>query len=190
MIDNNIIYAIIPARGGSERLKRKNIYPVWGKPMISWAISAAKCSKYIDKVYISTEDDEIASVAKKCGGEIIKRPAELADNFTFKQDVITHALNEIESKPDIVISLQANSPQIKSVDLDKGIEKLFKFDRSEIFSVDEDLNQNGAFRIMKYAYAFQKSISTYCGVLITNYLDVHTLKDVEFINSLQRENYT
>ena len=173
------IAAIIPARGGSTRLKRKNIYPVWGAPMLSWSVKACQASKHITDIYVSTEDEEILKVAEECGAKAIKRPPELADNFTFKQYAIIHAVESLTYKPDYVISVQANSPEMSAVDLDNAIEKFLKHNRSEIFSVDENLIQNAAFRIMKYEYVFQKSLSTCCGAYVTDYIDVHTLEDIE-----------
>ena len=73
MIGNLTVFAIIPARGGSQRLPRKNIYPIWGKPMIFWSIQACQFSLYIDKCYVSTEDVEIAEIAASFGANIHER---------------------------------------------------------------------------------------------------------------------
>ncbi len=186
MIDSKLIYAIIPARGGSKRLPRKNITPVWGKPMLYWAIRACQNSQYIDECYVSTEDDEIATLSKKFGAKSILRPKELANDFVFKQDVIVHAVEALEKKPGIVVSLQPNSPEICAKDLDAAIEKLTRNDRNEIFSVNEELFQNAAFRIMKYETVFQKTLSTYCGVFVTSYIDVHTIADIDFLEKGKR----
>ena len=177
------IIAIIPARGGSKRLHRKNIHPVWGMPMIFWPIDACKKSKYIDSVYVSSEDDVILEIAESCGANKIHRPAELSGDLVYKQEAIVHATAEIMKSEslDIVISLQANSPQVKAEDLDDAIEKFIEFGRDEIFSVDKNLMQNAAFRIMKADYVFQKTLSTNCGVFITNYIDVHTLEDIKLL---------
>jgi len=181
MIESLSVYAVIPARGGSTRLPRKNIYPVWGQPMLHWAVQACKKSQYIDKYFVSTEDAEIAEIARSSGAEVIDRPRRLADHATFKQEVIVHAMSAIPDKPDIVVSLQPNSPQVCAHDLDAAIEKLVTHDRNEIFSVNEDLIQNAAFRVMKYEYVFQKSISTRSGVYVTNYVDVHAKEDIEYL---------
>jgi CMP-N-acetylneuraminic acid synthetase len=172
---------VIPARGGSKRLPRKNIMPVWGQPMLYWAIRACKMSKYIDECYVSTEDQEIADLARRYEALVIERPAELANDIIFKQDVIVHAVQYLKTKPQIVVSLQPNSPEICAKDLDEAIEKFVETDRNEIFSVNEELIQNAAFRIMKYDYVFQKSISTRSGVFVTPYLDVHTATDIEIL---------
>ncbi|MEM8857640.1 MAG: 2-C-methyl-D-erythritol 4-phosphate cytidylyltransferase [Chloroflexota bacterium] len=186
MISKHKVFVVIPARGGSRRLKRKNIFPIWGQPMLYWAINACQHSKYIDRVFVSTEDAEIKQIAADNGAEIIDRPAELADHYTFKQDVIVHAMKAIAEKPDLVISLQANSPQICAHDLDAALEKIVEHDRNELFTVNPQLIQNAAFRVMKYDYVFQKSISTRSGVYVTNYVDVHEIEDITFLEANYR----
>lgn len=87
--------AVIPARGGSKRIERKNIRPFAGKPMIGHAIEAALASRAIDRVVVSTDDTEIADIARDLGAEIpFTRPAELADDFTPTLPVIVHAIEE------------------------------------------------------------------------------------------------
>ncbi len=186
MIGSLSVYAIIPARGGSTRLPRKNINPVWGQPMLYWAMQACKKSRYIDKYFVSTEDAEVAEIARSFGGKVIDRPKHLADSITFKQEVIVHAMSVIPDNPDVVVSLQPNSPQICAHDLDAAIEKLVTNNRNEIFSVNEELLQNAAFRIMKYDYVFQRTISTTSGVYVTDYVDVHTREDVEYLEKFGR----
>jgi CMP-N-acetylneuraminic acid synthetase len=186
MIGRKRVYAIIPARGSSSRLPRKNIYPVWGKPMLYWAIQACRYSHYIDRYFVSTEDAEIAEVARSYGAEVIDRPPSLADDAIFKQEVIVHAVSSLSEKPEIVISLQPNSPQVCAHDIDAAVDKLVAHDRNEIFSVDENLLQNAALRVMKYEYVFQQSLSTTCGVIIFDYLDVHNKEDVERLERLSK----
>ena len=84
--------AIIPARGGSKRIPRKNIKEFAGQPMISWSIQVANNSKLFDKIIVSTDDEEIANIAKKFGAEApFKRPAELSNDFVGTTEVIAHA---------------------------------------------------------------------------------------------------
>ena len=183
MIGDKTVHVVIPARGGSERLPRKNIYPVWGKPMIYWAIRASHMCQYVDKIFVSTEDEEIANISISHGATLILRPPRLSESHVFKQDVIIHAVEVMDKKPDIVISLQPNSPEIDHRDLTAAIDKFVKYDRNEIFTVNENLIQNAAFRIMKVDYVFQKSISTRCGVYVTKYVDVHDIDNVEFLEA-------
>jgi|TARA_Y100000310_G_C20599690_1_gene772354 CMP-N-acetylneuraminic acid synthetase len=178
--------AIIPARGGSKRLPRKNIYNIWGQPMIYWSIKAAKESRYIDDVYVTSEDSEILKISKKFKAKTIKRPLELANDITFKQFAITHALRQLKSSYDIVVSLQANSPEVNSNDIDAAITKFIKYDRNELFTVDNNLIQHGAFRIWKYEYVFQEALSTKSGVYIANYIDVHTIEDIKKLERIKK----
>ena len=85
--------AIIPARGGSKRIPRKNVKDFCGKPMIAWSIEAAKASGCFDQIIVSTDDDEIARVARAWGATVpFMRPAELADDFTGTLPVMRHAV--------------------------------------------------------------------------------------------------
>ena len=175
------VVAIIPARGGSKRLPRKNIYPFNGKPMIGWTIEAAKASNFINDVYVTSEDKEILNLSKSLNSKIIKRPNKLSDDKTFKMEAIKHAVLQIEKtkKPTLVISLQANSPEIKSIDIDRAIDHLIKYNLNEVISVDHNLVQNGAIRAMKYETVFLKTLSVYLGVIKTKIADIHTLSELK-----------
>ena len=83
----------------------------------------------------------------------------MADNTTLKQHAIVHALQFIENTYDLVVSLQSNSPELKTKDIDFAIDKLLKYDRNEIITVDKNLVQHGAFRVWKYDYAFTNALS-------------------------------
>lgn len=105
--------ALIPARGGSKGLARKNVLPVNGKPLIAWTIEAALSSLYIDKVYVSTEDEEIARVSEAFGAQVISRPTELASDEASSIDVIAHAISWLEQHAidcDVMTLLQPTSP--------------------------------------------------------------------------------
>ena len=173
------IVVIIPARLGSKRLKNKNLRKIWNKPMIYWCIKAAKKSNYVKKVYVSSENKKILAQSKKFGVSCIKRPVNLAKDNIFKLEVIRHAVKNLKTKPSLIISLQPNSPDILSEDIDRGIEKLIRHNLNEVISTDNDGNQNAAFRIMRYKTLFQKSLSTYCGFVITDSTDIHTLNDLK-----------
>lgn len=120
------ILAIIPARGGSKGIPKKNIKQLLGKPLIAWTIEQALNSKYVSKVFVSTEDREIAAIAKECGGEVpFLRPDELAQDSSPTSDAIIHALDTFEEmgeKYDIIIILEPTSPLRKKDDIDRAIE--------------------------------------------------------------------
>ncbi len=176
-----MIIAIIPARGGSKRLPRKNIYPIWGKPLLHWSIKAAKDSKKIDAVWVTTDDQEIAQVARESGANIFMRDPKLADDKTYKMVAIRNCFNTIEFTGSAVVSLQANSPEITGDVLDEAISTFFKHDRNELISVDKNLMMNAAFRIMRPWYVNQKELSTKTGAFVCDIHDVHTIDDIKFI---------
>ena len=175
------VIAIIPARGGSKRLPRKNIYPIWGKPMLSWSIKAAQESKHIDEVWVTTEDEEIKKVALECGAKVHDRDPILSGDKVYKMEAIRSCFSDVDNGEEIVISLQANSPEMTAEILDSAIDSFVKNDRHELLSVSPDLMQNAAFRIMKSWYVFQKDLSTKCGVFVCDIHDVHTVEDVKMI---------
>ena len=105
---------VIPARGGSKRIPRKNIKKFAGKPIIEWSISAAEKSKCFDRILVSTDDEEIANFSESVGAEVpFKRPADLSEDFTPTADVVRHAI-EFSQFPDIsqvnVCCLYATAP--------------------------------------------------------------------------------
>ncbi|HET6277881.1 MAG TPA: pseudaminic acid cytidylyltransferase, partial [Candidatus Polarisedimenticolia bacterium] len=89
--------AIVPARGGSKRIPRKNVRAFAGRPMIAWPLAAARESGLFDRIVVSTDDDEIAAVAEAAGGEVpFRRPPGLSDDITPTRSVINHAVGEVE----------------------------------------------------------------------------------------------
>lgn len=122
------ILAIIPARGGSKGLPGKNIRPLLGKPLIAWSIEQALASKYIDHVYVSTDSEEIADIARSYGALIpFMRPKELAKDTTSTADVLIHFLKEIEGlgkKYDHILVLEPTSPLRETQDIDQAYERL------------------------------------------------------------------
>lgn len=184
MIDKNSILVIIPARGGSKRLKNKNLLKIRNIPMIVRCALETKKSKYVDNVYVSSESSKILNICEKNDIDIIKRPMNLSKDHVEKQEVIAHAVKALKKKlkPKIVVSLQPNSPQFNHKDLDKGLKFFVKHQNTkdqinELISINKNNIQNGCFRIMKLKTVFQKTLSTKVGILITNYIDVHDLAD-------------
>jgi CMP-N-acetylneuraminic acid synthetase len=128
MADKEIL-AIIPARGGSKRVPRKNVLMLGGKPLIAHTIAHAKQSKYITRVIVSTDDEETAKVAKEYGAEVpFMRPAELAQDMTPDLPVFQHALKWLKEnegyEPAAVVQLRPTSPLRKVEDVDAAIELL------------------------------------------------------------------
>ena len=183
------IVAIIPARGGSKRLPAKNIYPVCGKPMIEYTISACNSSKYNIEVWVSTDCEKIKKVASELGTFVHDRSKINSKDSAFKQAAIREAANYIiESKsgvvPDIFLSVQANSPTISSKEIDSCIDALIEYNRDEIISVDKNLMQDASIRVFKSSYVFQQDLSTNCRVVITDLYDVHNHDDVARVENI------
>ena len=122
------ILAIIPARGGSKGIPRKNIKPIAGKPLIAWIIQAAKGSKYITRIIVSTDDNEIASVSKEYGAEApFIRPKEISGDLSTDVEFLTHALKALKEKegygPDIILRLPPTSPLCTRAHIDEGLRR-------------------------------------------------------------------
>jgi len=135
------ILGLIPARGGSKGLPKKNIKLLLGKPLIAWTIEQALASKYLDRVVVSTDDEEIAEISKKGGADVpFIRPKELAEDDAKGIDVVLHAINWIEksdNKCDLIMLFQPTSPLRTKADIDKAIELLFLKEAKAIVSVCE-----------------------------------------------------
>jgi CMP-N-acetylneuraminic acid synthetase len=102
------ILGIIPARGGSKGIPRKNIKPLYGRPLVAWTIEAARKSRLLDRFVVSTEDAEIAAVAREWGGEVLDRPPELASDTAISREVIKHALLALDGR--VSVLLQPTNP--------------------------------------------------------------------------------
>lgn len=130
--------AIIPARGGSKRIPKKNIKLFHGKPLIAYSIQAALNSELFDEVIVSTDDEEIATVAKQYGAEVpFLRPKELSDDFTGTVDVVNHTVDYLESQGEdieYICTIYATAPFLQSKYLKQGYEKLISSNAVNAFS--------------------------------------------------------
>ena len=136
MLEGKTFLAIIPARGGSKRLPKKNILDLAGKPLIAWSIESALKSKYIDKVIVSSDDDEILQISQSFGADIIKRPQELATDTSTSFDAIKHTINGTQLY-DYIVLLQPTSPLRNNKHIDESIQTLINKDADAIISVCE-----------------------------------------------------
>lgn len=138
MINGKSVLAIIPARGGSKEVPRKNIREVGGKPLIAWTIEEAKKSKYIDRLILSSEDEEIINVAKAWGCEVpFVRPLKLAQDDTPGIEPVLHAIETLPEEYDYVILLQPTSPLRKVKDIDGCMELCMQMNVPACVSVTE-----------------------------------------------------
>lgn len=157
-----MVYAIIPARGGSKSIHKKNLTAFCGKPLVAWSIEQALACALVNKVCVSTEDEEIATVSKKYGAEVIQRPAHLSTDTSRSEDALLHAINYIEGKNgkdlDAVVFLQATSPLRSASDIDDALRKFIDEGADSLFSgaVLEDFlvwgEENGKLASINYDY--------------------------------------
>ena len=142
MFNNNKILVVIPARGGSKGIPRKNVRLLDGQPLISYSINVAKSSEYVDDVVITTDDSEIALLSEKFGASVIRRSEELSTDETPLDPVVYDAMVQKEKlafdEYDLVITLQPTSPLIKSSTLDQVIEKFEDFAIDSVITVVDD----------------------------------------------------
>jgi pseudaminic acid cytidylyltransferase len=142
--------AVIPARGGSKRIPRKNIKLFCGKPMIAWSIEAARASGLFDHIVVSTDDAEIAEVAKVHEAEVpFMRPAALSDDHTATSPVVAHTIEwyrEHGHLPDPVCCIYATAPFVTAADLLRGLQTL------------TDTGSDFAFSVTSYAFPIQRAI--------------------------------
>jgi len=142
--------AVIPARGGSKRIPRKNIKPFCGKPMIAWSIEAARQSGCFNQVVVSTDDAEIAEVARQYGAQVpFMRPAELSDDHTGTTAVVAHAIDWFAARgqmPEQVCCLYATAPFVSVDDLRRGL------------AVLTETGSDYAFAVTSYAFPIQRAI--------------------------------
>ena len=130
--------AVIPARGGSKRIPRKNIKPFCGKPMIAYSIEAAIRAGIFDEIIVSTDDEEIADIAKNAGASVpFMRPKELSDDFTATGAVVEHAIKFLQARGDrikFVCTIYATAPLIDEFYIRLGLEKLRASNAKNAFS--------------------------------------------------------
>lgn len=176
---------VIPAKKKSRRLKNKNILPIKGEPMFLYVAKQINRSRKINEIIISSDCNKIKKITVANNFTFVKRPKNLTYESAEKQDVVVHAIKKVfknKTKPEIVISLQPNSPELRHKDLDEALNFFEKTlypnaKIKELISINKNRIQNAAFRIMTYKTVFQKTLSTKVGVYIKDYVDIHTLKE-------------
>jgi len=126
------VAVLIPARGGSKGIPRKNLVPFMGRPLVAWSIEAGRVARRVSDVVVSTDDDQIARVAQKNGALVLRRPAELAGDHATTESAIAHFLDAtggaqaICPRPDLVCLLQPTSPLRPPGAVDEALERLLE----------------------------------------------------------------
>ncbi len=134
------VLAIIPARGGSKAIPRKNLLPFCGKPLIAWMILAARAAPSINRVVVSTDDAEIGRVAREYGAEVVWRPDEISDDRSSSESALLHALERLERsayRPDLVVFLQCTAPLTTTGDIESVVQTLIADDADSALAVTD-----------------------------------------------------
>lgn len=137
---NGLTVAVIPARGGSKQVPRKNVVRVGGVPLVQRAIRAVAAAERVDLVVVSTDDDEIAELSAAAGARVIRRPAELSGDDASSESAVLHALDVLESageRVEAVVFVQATSPFIESEGIDEAAELIRSGQYDSVFSAHE-----------------------------------------------------
>ena len=138
MIGGGRVLGLIPARGGSKGVPRKNLRPLGGKPLLQWTAEAARASHYIDRLVLSTDDEEIAELGRSLDLEVpFRRPASAASDTASARDVIEHALGHLDERFDFLVYLQPTSPFRTTGDIDGCLERLVASSADACVSVTE-----------------------------------------------------
>jgi len=158
--------AIIPARGGSKGIPRKNLIPICGQPLVAWSIMHARRAKGVDAVYVTSDSDEILSVAQRYGALPIERPGEISGDRASSESAWLHALDSIEASGVAVariFGLQATSPIREPADLEGALEQYRREGLDSLFSVAEvedfftwRIDENGQPRSVNYDYRHRR----------------------------------
>jgi CMP-N-acetylneuraminic acid synthetase len=142
------VVGLIPARGGSKGIPRKNLALLGGKPLVAWTIEASLRSEHVSRTVVSTDDPEIADVALAHGAEVLDRPPELAHDETPMSDVVAHAVRELVPETALVL-LQPTSPLRTSHHVDEAIERLLASGANGVVSVVEVPHRYGSASLMR-----------------------------------------
>jgi CMP-N,N'-diacetyllegionaminic acid synthase len=130
------VMALIPARGGSKGIPRKNLAPVAGRPLLRWTVDAAHQATSVTRVVVSTDDDEIAAEAESAGAEVLRRPAELAADEVSMAEVVGHAVEEL-GPVDVLVLLQPTSPLRTAEHVDGAVALLRESGADAVVSIVE-----------------------------------------------------
>ena len=126
--------AIIPARGGSKGIPRKNLWRFDGKPLVCWSIEAARAAELVGQVIVSTDDVEIADVSRAAGAEVVMRPAAISSDSASSEDALLHTLENLDAHPDLTVFLQCTSPLTHGGDIDDCIRSLIDAEADSAFT--------------------------------------------------------
>jgi N-acylneuraminate cytidylyltransferase len=138
MIAGGTVLGIIPARGGSKGVPRKNVRVLAGKPLLQWTVEAARAARSIDRLILSTDDDEIAELGTSLGVDVpFRRSASASSDVASAADVVVHALASVGERYDYLVYLQPTSPLREADDIDRCLERLVALQADSCVTITE-----------------------------------------------------
>lgn len=176
--------AVVPARGGSKGIPHKNIVKVNGKELISYTLDAAKKSKYIDKILVSTEDKDVKYVAQREGAFVLDRPMELAQDASKTIDVLLHVVNETKEKYDYLILLQPTQPLRLARHIDEAIEQIVEEGLPSLVSVSPVKNHPLLIRQMDQRKELSNLLPQGSTVRRQDFPDYYVINGAIYINKI------
>ncbi len=176
------VNAVIITRPDPPDMPGRNVYTVFGRPLITWTIGALKHSRLVTGVFVCTADKAAAAAAREIGCESIPLPEELAKERVPRVDVLRHAVTwlyrELQVDTDIAVSVRATIPELRSSDVDAAIELLDRHKLREVITVSSNCLQNDDLRVIHGRALFGTSLSYHTGVVKTGFVDVRSLEDI------------
>lgn len=188
---NQKIVALIPARGGSKGIPQKNIKDLAGKPLIYYTIDAAKRSSYIDEIFVSTDDIQIAEISRSYGAKVPSlRPEELAQDTSSTVDVVLHALNTFFDFAEYyaLVLLQPTQPLRTEHDIDKSIELFFENEGKSLVSISEVNDHPLLMRYLKQDFSLNKILEKKSNLRRQDMEKVYRVNGAIYINKISEIN--
>jgi CMP-N-acetylneuraminic acid synthetase len=179
------VNAIVIPRADPPGFPGRNTYPLFGRPLITWVLEALRHSRRVTGVFVSTRDEALTAVLKKAGFDLVPRPEELDNDRVSRVDVMRHAVTWLYRErfisTDIVLGVRATIPELRSRDIDNGIQFMELKRLRELLSMGADCVQNDHLRFISNRALFNASLSDRIGVMKTEYIDVRSSEDVAAI---------
>lgn len=185
MYKNYKILAVVPARGGSRGIPHKNIVKVKGKELITYTLDAARASKYIDKIIVSTDDSSIGEVALREGAEVLNRPKELAQDTSRTIDVLLHVVEKMDECFDYLVLLQPTQPLRTALHIDEALELMIDNQYPSLLSISPARNHPLLLRRMDQEGKLTSMLPCQSTVRRQDFPDYYVVNGAIYINRIR-----
>ncbi len=180
--DHRHVNAVVITRPDPAGLPGRNVYKLFGRPLICWTLDTLKLSRHVTGVYVCTSDEATIGVARDADCAVIPRPPSLDEARSLRVDILRHAVQWLEQEhrleTDVAVAVRATIPELRRRDVDNTLEFLDRHQLREMISVSADCLQNDDLRIIHRRALFGQSLSHHVGVTKTEFIDVRSLDDI------------